>query len=244
MSKFLSEFEKRKKEHLQFSLKEDSQSPSPSGLEEILLIHEAFPELDFEEINMETKVFSKSVSSPFFISSMTAGHERGEALNESLARLAEKKKWPMGLGSQRKQLLDPESAYREWEKLRQAAPSALFMSNIGLTEVIRFPLSEILDLAKAIQAFALIVHINPLQECFQDGSDIRFKGGFQALEKLVNASSLPIVVKETGCGFSEKTLKRLKSLKISALDVAGLGGTHWGLVEGARSKEKKKTKSL
>lgn len=243
MSKPLSEFERRKKEQLQSSLKKDSQSQSPSGLENITLSHEAFPDLDFEEVNIETRLFSSFVSSPFFVSSMTAGHEKGESLNAVIAKLCEKRKWAMGLGSQKKQLFDPESAYQEWKKLREAAPSVLLMSNIGLTEVIRCPSSEILDLARAIGALALIVHTNPLQECFQDGSEARFKGGFKALERLVEASSFPIVIKETGCGFSLKTLKRLKDLKLGALDLAGLGGTHWGIVEGGRSQDKKKQKA-
>lgn len=234
------QFTKRKKEQLQTALQNRSQTPSTTGLENLQLSHEAFPELDFEEVNIQTELFSHSISSPLFVSSMTAGYKKGEALNLSLAEICQEKKWVMGLGSQKKQLLDPDKAYKEWDKLRKAAPSALLMANIGLTEVIQHPPHLLLELAQAVKAIALIVHTNPLQECFQDGSPARFKGGYQALAKLIEKSPLPIVVKETGCGFSQNTLQRLNSLKIKAIDISGLGGTHWGLVEGLRSQNKNK----
>ena len=239
----LKEFTKRKKDHLQVALRESSQAHFKTGVNNIQLIHEALPELDFKDINIQMEFFGHEVSSPFFVSSMTAGHKKGRELNIYLAKVCQKKKWPMGIGSQRLQFLNPKKAEKEWKELREEAPETLFMANIGLSEVITMSPSSIMKLTRAIRASALIIHTNPLQECFQDKSEVKFKGGFKALERLADeAQGFPLVLKETGCGFSKKTLKKLKTLDLSALDVSGLGGTHWGLVEGARSEDKEKTR--
>jgi isopentenyl-diphosphate delta-isomerase len=165
---------------------------------------------------------------------MTAGHHKGEALNLVLARAAESRRWPMGLGSQRRELTDPQ-AHKEWKRLRQEAPKAFLLSNLGLSQLISTPVKQVLKLVEALEAGGIFIHANALQEALQPEGTPTFKGGLKALEKLCRASPVPVVLKETGCGFSRATLKRLKNTGLAAVDVSGFGGTHWGRIEGGRA---------
>lgn len=228
-------FEARKADHLRLSL-DPSMQAGNSGFESVHLMHEALPELDFSEISLECKFWGFKAASPCFISSMTAGHHEGEALNLTLARVASNRKWPMGLGSQRRELTDP-NAKEEWKRLRKSAPQAVFFSNIGLSQVITTPIKQVLSLVDTLEASALIVHTNPLQEALQPEGTPQFKGGLKAIEKLCKSSSVPVILKETGCGFSSPTLQKILKLPLGAIDVAGMGGTHWGRIEGGRAQE-------
>ena len=208
-----------------------------SGLETIHLHHEAFPELNFSDVSLAESFFGQNAESPLFISSMTAGHKKGEGLNLILARAASSRRWPMGVGSQRRELSD-SGARTEWKKIRKTAPNAVFFSNIGLTQLISNKPEDVLRLVENLEATALIVHTNPLQEVIQPEGTPEFAGGFAALEKICKISEVPVIVKETGCGFSAWTLARLFRTGISAVDVSGKGGTHWGRIEGSRAKAK------
>jgi isopentenyl-diphosphate delta-isomerase len=236
MSESPQQFEKRKQDHIRIALDPRSQAEGLSGLEQVQLIHEALPDLNFKEVDPSTSFFSRKLSAPFYISSMTAGHEHAAAINSRLARISSEKQILMGVGSQRRELSDP-AARQEWQQVRKQAPKALLLGNLGLAQVIRTPADQIQALVENLEAEALFVHLNPLQECLQPEGTPEFRGGYQALEKLVKALSVPVIVKEVGCGFSATTLKRLYETGIFAVDLSGLGGTHWGRVEGHRSGE-------
>lgn len=231
-----TQFEKRKKEHITLSLSDATQGLGEAQWEKYQLKHEAFPELNFKEVDTSTSFFSCDLSSPLFISSMTAGHEQGELINTRLAGLSERKQILMGVGSQRKELQDP-AASQEWKKIRRSYPRALLMGNVGITQVITHDTSEIQRLVDALEAKALIVHTNPLQEALQAEGTPDFRGGLQAIEKLTHQLSVPVIVKEVGFGFSSHTLKQLNKTGIAAVDVSGKGGTHWGRIEGLRAQD-------
>ncbi len=230
-------FESRKADHIRLSLDPRHQAEGASGLDTIHLHHEAFPELNFRDVSLTEIFFRHAAASPLFISSMTAGHKKGEGLNLTLARAASSRGWPMGVGSQRRELSDP-SAKTEWKKIRKAAPKAVFFSNVGLTQLISHKPEAVLALVENLEAKALIVHTNPLQEVIQPEGTPDFAGGFSALEKICKISKVPVIVKETGCGFSPLTLARLFRTGVQAIDVSGKGGTHWGRIEGSRAKAK------
>lgn len=229
-------FEGRKADHLRLSLSSEMEAMGGSGLDRVQLIHEALPEMNFSEVSLDTKFWRYKAASPFFISSMTAGHKGGEALNHTLARVAGRRRWPMGLGSQRRELTDP-NAQAEWKKLRKAAPDAFFLSNLGLSQLIVTPLKQVMNLVASLEAGGIFIHANAMQEVLQPEGTPQFKGGLKALEKLCKASPVPVILKETGCGFSHATLKRLKSTGLAAVDISGFGGTHWGRIEGGRAAE-------
>ncbi len=229
------QFESRKADHIRLALSEVTQATGGSGLDSIRLVHDAMPDLNFEDVSLEVFLFSKKTSSPLFVSSMTAGHAGSLDLNMVMARICEKRGWPMGVGSQRRQLTD-RSVDVEWAKIRKTCPRVRFFGNIGLAQVIQSSVADVRRLADTLEAEAMIVHLNPLQECFQPEGTPSFKGGLEALSKLVRELGMPVIVKETGCGISEATLKRLNGIGVFAVDVSGYGGTHWGRVEGGRSK--------
>lgn len=236
----IQEFENRKQDHLRLALdpKNDAfDAPGGSGLHRIILRHEALPELDFGDIQLDTDFFGYSAASPLFISSMTAGHKDGEALNQTLIAMAAANRWPMGVGSQRRELNDPE-AQAEWKRVREAtanSKNACLFSNLGLSQIIDSKTDAIKKVIDSLEAHALIVHTNPLQEALQPEGTPSFAGGLRALERLADELPVPVILKETGCGFSESTLRRLAETNISVVDISGFGGTHWGRIEGGRA---------
>lgn len=226
-------FESRKQDHIRISMQAAVQASGQTGLEKIQLIHEALPEINFEEITMTSKFFGKDVSAPYFISSMTAGHREAPKINTALVRAAARRGWPMGVGSQRRELTDSTAA-EEWRQIRKISPQAILIGNLGIAQLIRSPISEVQRLADNLEADAFFIHCNALQECLQAEGNRQFRGGYQALSALVRELKIPVVVKETGCGFSQESLRRLRETGVAAIDVAGLGGTHWGRIEGLR----------
>ena len=229
-------FEGRKRDHIRLALDEKTQTPGESELDRVNLVHEALPDLNFEEASTETEFLSHPIKSPFFISCMTAGHGEASAINQRLAVAAQKRGWVMGVGSQRKELSDSNAA-GEWSQIRELAPDVPFLGNIGMAQLIQTPVAKIETLVQNLGAAAMVVHLNPLQECFQPEGTAEFRGGWAALKELSENLSVPVIVKETGCGFSKKTLQRLCNLGLFAVDVSGLGGTHWGRVEGLRAED-------
>lgn len=228
-----AQFESRKADHIRLSLSEKNQALGESGLDHIQLTHEALPDLDFKQVSIQTSVLGRKQSTPFLISSMTAGHADSYALNLRLAQAASERGWCMGVGSQRRELSD-EKAAQEWRDIRKQVPRAVLFGNIGLAQVIKSKTADIERLADNLEAAAMIVHLNALQECLQPEGTPNFKGGLKAIERLCKQLSIPVIVKETGCGFSKATLKRLRGTGVKAVDVSGLGGTHWGRIEGER----------
>lgn len=228
-------FEARKRDHLEHALHPGVQATELRDIDSLTLQHEALPDLDFSEVVTDSDFFGRPSAVPLFISSMTAGHEGSLALNQLLAQSAQDLGWAMGVGSQRRQLFD-RAAHAEWRELRQAAPEAILFGNLGIAQLIETPVEQVQELADSIEATAFFVHLNPLQECLQREGTPDFKGGLKAIERLCAALEIPVIIKETGCGFSAPTIARLRSTGIAAIDVAGAGGTHWGRVEGARNK--------
>lgn len=227
-------FESRKADHIRLALSAETQAVGASGLDRIRLRHEALPDLNFDEISLRTTLLGRESATPMFVSSMTAGHAGSVNLNLTMARVSEKRNWMMGVGSQRRELGD-SAASAEWKNIRKACPRVRLLGNIGIAQVIRSKAGDIQRLIDSLEAEALFVHLNPLQECLQPEGTPQFRGGLEALAALVRALNVPVIVKETGCGFSTKTLMRLRGIGLHAVDVSGLGGTHWGRIEGGRS---------
>lgn len=234
MQKDYSQFEQRKRDHIELALMPANQSSELNPFDNFLLIHEAMPDLDFDDISIQSARFGKIEKKPFLVSSMTAGHANAININQRLIEACAQTGWAMGVGSQRRELTDKQAAF-EWRPLRQEYPKVSLFSNLGIAQLINTPISAIQRLIDALHADALIIHCNPLQECIQPEGTTHFKGCWTALELLVKEVTLPVIIKETGCGFSQNTLTRLNNLGIAAVDVSGAGGTHWGRIEGHRA---------
>ncbi|MFI4962872.1 MAG: type 2 isopentenyl-diphosphate Delta-isomerase [Legionellales bacterium] len=234
MQKDYSQFEQRKRDHIELALLPANQSSECNPFDDFTLIHEALPDLNFDAISISSTRFNQTIEKPFLVSSMTAGHSKAMDINRHLIEACSESHWAMGVGSQRRELTDKTAAF-EWKTLRKAYPKVTLYSNLGIAQIINTPLAAIQELVDALQAQGLIIHCNPLQECIQPEGTTEFKGCWDALASLVLNLPVPLIVKETGCGFSKKTLKRLNDLGVAAVDVSGLGGTHWGRIEGHRA---------
>lgn len=231
-----TQFEKRKQDHIELALLSENQANELNPFDGIALMHDALPDLNFETISIQSWRFGQMVPTPFLVSSMTAGHQQSVNINRNLVAACAQKQWAMGVGSQRRELSDINAGH-EWRELRRDFPNVDLMSNIGIAQLITASVADVQRLTDALQAVALIIHCNPLQECIQPEGTPSFKGCWQALETIVKSIDLPVVIKETGCGFSKPTLDRLNNIGIAAVDVSGLGGTHWGRIEGHRAGE-------
>lgn len=231
----LPQFESRKRDHLQLALGAQSQTVGLSGLESVRIPHEALPDLDFDQITLELPFLDRGLATPFFVPGMTAGHPDAVEINRRIARLCAERGWIMGIGSQRRDLQSASDAgLEDWAAFRREFRELFLVSNLGISQVIQAPLEQVRRVVDALDADLLMVHLNPLQEVLQKEGTPQFAGALLALERLVRQLGRPVAIKETGCGFSAATLQRLKSLGLAAIDCSGLGGTHWGRIEGAR----------
>lgn len=224
----------RKSDHLEITANESIEFRSKSTLlEQVDLLHDSLPELDVEDIDLETEAFGKTLSAPLVISGMTGGTPKADRINSSLAEIAEELGIAIGVGSQRAMLEDPDKTptYR----VRDRAPTALIFGNLGATQVRQTSPSDVESLVEAIDADALAIHLNPAQELAQPEGDRSFRGCLDAIERLKSELSCPVIAKETGCGLSPLTLDRLAEIGIDWVDVSGAGGTSWTAVESKRS---------
>ncbi len=241
----IEQFENRKRNHIQHALDPIHQAMGLSGLDQLHLIHEALPDLDFHEIQLDSVCLKAPARTPFYVAGMTAGHPDAYSLNLMIALACQERGWAMGVGSQRRDLeassTDSLASLDRWREFRKRVPRLSLFANLGIAQIIQAPLSGVQKVVEALEAQALVIHLNALQEVIQPEGTPSFKGAWSSLEKLCHAFrslSVPIVLKETGCGFSRQTLQRLADLNLAAIDTSGLGGTHWGRIEGARSEEK------
>ena len=226
-------FEKRKNDHIRLALSDQSQALVKSGFSKIKLHHQALPEFDFNEVSLHAKLLGHEFASPHFISSMTAGHEKSFAINLNLAKAAKHNNWLMAVGSQRRELTDTK-ATEEWMKIKAEVPELKLISNIGILEVLANSHTEILKLTENLGAIGLFIHLNPLQEVFQNNPQVNFTGALKAIEKLVKESPVPILVKEVGFGINKELSHQLFQIGVKIVDVSGNGGTHWGQIEALR----------
>jgi isopentenyl-diphosphate delta-isomerase len=225
-------FESRKKDHIKWSLADESQTGgSPSSL--LKLAHDALPELDFADLKIQS--FSKHYSDfkPLMVSSMTGGHSDSYKVNQILMSACAKKKWLFSSGSMRKELetLNAKKS-DEWSESPSGFP---LIGNIGLAQIINHTDDQIKKLCEVYKLAGLFVHLNPLQEVIQPEGTANFKDGLERLVSLKNNLQVPVFVKETGTGLSRKTFLKLKDSGLDAIDVSGFGGTHWGRVEALRA---------
>ncbi len=222
--------DQRKADHIKINLEQDVRSALTSGLESYGFPHEALPELALNNIDPSLSIFGKYLQSPIMISSMTGGTSAAETINLRLAEAAQECGIAMGVGSQRAAIENPEQA--ETFRVRRVAPDILLFANLGAVQLnYGYGTNECQRAVDMIQADALILHLNPLQEAVQDAGNTNFAGLAGKIETICKKMEVPVIVKEVGWGISVRTAKLLASCGVSAIDVAGAGGTSWSQVE-------------
>jgi isopentenyl-diphosphate delta-isomerase len=227
----VSPIDQRKADHIRINLEQDVRSALTSGLERYHFVHEALPELDLEAVDASLSLFGKRLAAPILVSSMTGGTEEAGEINRRLAEAAQEAGIAMGVGSQRAALERPELT-ETFAVARKAAPGILLFANLGAIQLnYGYSVEHCRRAVEMIQADALILHLNPLQEAVQAGGDTNFAGLARKIAEIVKKLEVPVIVKEVGWGISERTARLLAECGVAAIDVAGAGGTSWSQVE-------------
>lgn len=226
----------RKSDHIRINMQEPVEPPSvTTGFETLRLRHRALPELDLADVDASTSLFGRRLKLPLLISSMTGGTAEAEEVNCRLAEAAQDRRVAMGVGSQRIMLESRQSA-ASWSRLRSIAPDIPLLANLGLVQLNRgFGLDQCQRVVDAIEADALYLHCNALQECIQEGGDTEWSGLLRKLEQLCRALPVPVLIKEVGWGIDGPMAGVLRDAGVAGIDVAGAGGTSWSEVERHRA---------
>lgn len=231
---------RRKADHLEVAARPASEVGATARWNEIKLLHNPLPELDRASLDLSVTFLGRRCRYPVVIAGMTGGHERALTVNRVLARVAARFDIPMGLGSQRAMLVNPTltSTYRV---ARDVAPNAFLIANVGLPQLLRqgdvapLTIADVRRAVAALDADALAVHLNFLQEAVQIGGDTDARGGQAAIQALTAALDLPVIAKETGAGLTASAAARLAAAGVAALEVGGAGGTSFAAVESQRA---------
>ncbi len=233
-----TEIQIRKTEHLAINYKQDVQSGLANGLEHVHFVHNALPEIDLAEIDSRITFFQKELSCPLLISSMSGGTSQAKQLNQRLAEAAQHFRIGMGVGSQRIGIEHPQ--LMNSFKVRKTAPDILLFANLGAIQLnYTYTIEHCKATVDALEADALILHLNPLQEALMENGNTNFRGLLGKIEQICRALTVPVVVKEVGWGINAQTARQLVNAGVRAIDVAGAGGTSWSEVEKYRSGDKK-----
>jgi isopentenyl-diphosphate delta-isomerase len=230
-----AETQSRKADHIRICLEEDVQSHQvTTGLERYRFTHCCLPEIDHNDIDISTIFLGKHLGAPLLISSMTGGTEQAGIINQRLAEVAQHYKIAMGVGSQRVAVEKPQVA--DTFAVRKYASDVLLFANLGAVQLnYKYGLDECLRVVDILEADALILHINPLQECIQPKGDTNFRGLLDKINKLCTKLPVPVIAKEVGNGISGAIAEKLIAAGVTAIDVAGAGGTSWAKVESERA---------
>lgn len=228
--------EKRKAEHIRICLEQKAQArKATAGFEDIQLVHRALPEVDRKKISLSTSFLGKKFSAPLIVGAMTGGTEEATKINASIAEAVEKLHLGMGVGSQRAAIED-KKLEKTYAIARKKAPSAFLIANIGGVQLVHgYGLKEVKKVVEMIDADAVAVHLNALQEAVQPEGQTNFKGVLAKIGEIAGELDKPVIVKETGCGVSAEDAKALEAAGVKAIDVGGVGGTSFAAVEYYRS---------
>ncbi|MCD6381680.1 MAG: type 2 isopentenyl-diphosphate Delta-isomerase [Candidatus Aenigmarchaeota archaeon] len=222
----------RKLDHIKICLKKNVERGS-TGFEDVKLIHSSLPEVDFNSIKLETKFLGKKINYPIVIEAMTGGCKEAERINKTLASVAQELGIAFGVGSQRAAIKD--NSLSKTYYVRDVAPDIFLIGNMGLLP--KMNVEKYQEAIDMIDADALAIHLNPLQEIAQPEGDIDWNGGLERIKKICKHVNKPVIVKETGAGINASVAIKLEDSGVSVIDVSGYGGTNWLVVEEFRSKK-------
>ncbi len=221
----------RKAEHIEICLKERI-APDHCYWDDVRLVHNALPEIDMDDIDLQADVLGRKLAFPFIVTAITGGFPGAEKINRNLAEACADLQIGLGVGSERAGVtgVSPESyrVIRDYDV-------PLVIGNIGAPQLVpqkskdRFTPEMVGQAKELIDADFIAIHLNFLQEVIQPEGDTNGAGVRDAIREL--ARQYPLIVKETGAGLSRGVAERLKGIGVEALDVAGVGGTSFAAVE-------------
>jgi len=231
---------KRKVDHIRICLDRKAQAKNATtGFEDVSLVHRALPEINKSKINLSTTFLGKRFSAPIIVGAMTGGAEEAIAINASIAEAVEKLGLGMGLGSQRA-AIENKSLEKTYRVARDKAPNAFLIANVGGVQLVHgYGVKEVKKIVEMIDADAVAIHLNALQEAVQPEGQTNFQGVLARIGEIAGAIQVPVIVKETGAGISAEDAIALEKAGVKAIDVGGVGGTSFAAVEYYRSDKKK-----
>lgn len=224
--------EKRKADHIRICLDQKAQARKvTAGFEDIRFVHRALPEIDKQKIDLSTTFLGHNFSAPLIVGAMTGGTAEATRINAALAEAVEKLHLGMGVGSQRAAVED-KTLEKTFAVARKKAPNAFIVANIGGVQLVHgYGLKEVKRVVDMIDADAVAVHLNALQEAVQPEGQTNFKGVLAKIGEIAGALDKPVIVKETGSGISAEDAEKLAAVGVKAIEVAGAGGTSFAAVE-------------
>ena len=229
--------ENRKREHIETVLTSDVGAKGvTTGFDRFFFEHVALPELSLDDVDLSCDLFGKRLNAPLLISSMTGGAARARDINLHLAEAAQSLGIAMGLGSQRAALERGDLA--DTYRVRSVAPDILLFANVGVVQLnYGYGVEEVRRAVDMIDADAVFLHLNSLQEAVQAEGDRDWRGLLGKIESLIPEIAVPVVVKEVGNGISAALVRSLADCGVAAIDIAGAGGTSWSEVEAHRQSD-------
>ncbi|MDR7665627.1 type 2 isopentenyl-diphosphate Delta-isomerase [Methanosarcina sp. Z-7115] len=228
---------RRKIEHLKLCAESPVESRNVSaGFEDVTLIHRALPELNMDKLDLSVDLLGKRLKAPFLIASITGGHPDTISVNSALAAAAEELGVGIGVGSQRAAIDDPAQE-ESFKVVREKAPNAFVYGNVGAAQIREYGIDGVEKLVEMIDADALAIHLNFLQEAIQPEGDRDATGCLDMIREICSVLGTPVIIKETGAGISREDAILLQKAGVSAIDVGGAGGTSWAGVEVYRARE-------
>ena len=226
----------RKDDHIDIALQQTTQPALSNSFDAIQFEHCALPELSLDQIDLRSSMFGRTLNAPLLISSMTGGPRRAERINRHLTEAAEELGIALAVGSQRV-ALETTTNFGLDRVMRRYAPSIPLLANLGAAQLVKgYGVDEAMQAVDMIEADALIIHLNPLQEAVQPEGDRDWRNVLHAIEWLVIQLPVPVVIKEVGYGLSVPVIKRLRNAGVSIIDIAGAGGTRWTEIEAHRAR--------
>ncbi|MBM7838710.1 isopentenyl-diphosphate delta-isomerase [Alkalihalobacillus xiaoxiensis] len=219
--------EQRKMDHI-FEAVNQEQTHYP--FEDITFIHQALATSNVQTCSLEATFLGHSFPMPLLINAMTGGGGiQTLQINEQLAEVAQLYSIPMAVGSQMAAIKDPSQA-ETYKVIRQKAPSNFLIANLGAEATAEDALSAV----EMIEANALQIHFNHIQELAMPEGDRNFSKRLHNLESIVHKSPVPVIAKEVGFGMTRESIAALKEIGVAAVDVSGKGGTNFSRIENAR----------
>jgi len=232
-----TETRKRKAEHIRISLNQNVQArKATTGFEDIHFVHKALPEIDKQKIDLSTTVFNHKFAAPLIVGAITGGTPEATKINATIAEAVGELGLGMGVGSQRAAIED-RKLEKTFSIARKKAPTAFLIANIGGAQLVRgYGLKEAKKAVEMIEADAIAIHLNPLQEAVQTEGQTCFKRVLEKMGEIAKELDEPVIAKETGAGIAAEEAKKLEDVGVRGIDVSGAGGTSFAAVEYYRAR--------
>lgn len=218
----------RKWDHIRHALAIDQSGTH--GLADLSFIPNSLPNISYVNLSLDTDIAGMALSSPILINAMTGGVDQATEINRKLALIAKEKGLAMAVGSQMAAIRD-SSLQESYRVVREVNPGGVIIANLGA----ECTLDQAERAVAMLEANAMQIHLNVMQELVMPEGDRDFTGYLQSIERIAAKLPVPLIVKEVGFGMARHTIWQLAEAGASAIDVGGSGGTNFAKIENMRS---------